>query len=204
MKITQKVRNVFRALLQASGPGNVKRRLWNDEFSRGRWSCLDATPGDCVYAYIEKYANRGSILDLGCGSGNTGNELDETKYRHYMGVDISDVAIGNAKRRSEEAGRIERNHFFQSDILTYVPTQQYDVILFRDSIYYLPGRKIKRTLNRYLTYLKGGGVVIVRIFNASGKCGRIIDVIESSFKVVEKYLSDQTKTVVVVFGPGDS
>lgn len=201
MYVIKKARNVLRGLLQAYATENMKRDLWNIEFSEGRWNCLDVTQGDCVYEHIEKYANNGSILDLGCGSGNTANELDETKYRQYMGIDISDVAIDKAKRRSEGSGRTEKNRFLQSDISSYMPAQQYDVILFRDSIYYLPRHKIKRILDRYGKYLKGRGVFIVRIFNTSGKYRTIIDTIESSFKIVEKYFSDQTKTVVLVFGP---
>ena len=201
MYITKKARNVLRGLLQAYATENIKRYLWNIEFSGSRWDCLDLTQGDCVYRYIEKYANNGSILDLGCGSGNTGTELDKTKYRQYMGVDISDMAIEKAQRRSEETGRAEKNRFFQSDILSYAPTQQYDLILLRDSIYYIPRQKIKAMLSRYMKYLKEGGVLIVRMFDGSGKHRTIVDTIERNFNIVERYSPDQSKTVIIVFRP---
>src|SRR5262245_18919549 len=100
MYLVRKVRNIVRGFLQAYGTTKVKRHLWNTEFSRGRWDCLDRTPCDCIYPYIEKYANNGSILDLGCGSGSTGSELDAIIYRYFIGVDISDVAIEKARRRA--------------------------------------------------------------------------------------------------------
>src|ERR1019366_1801099 len=199
MHLAQKARNVWRGLLQTRGTENVKRSLWNKEFTGGRWISLDNTPGDCVYAYVEKYARNGSILDLGCGSGNTGNELEAKTYRHYTGVEISDVAIEKARRRTEENRRADKNSYFQSDILSYAPTQQYDVILLREVIFYVPRAKIRSVLNRYSEYLKEGGVFIVRICNIAGKYKIFVDTIESNFLVVEKYVADQTTTAVIVF-----
>src|SRR5882672_10957138 len=162
MQPVRKIRNILRALLQGYGTESLKRRLWNVEFARGRWDCLDRTPGDCVYPYVEKYAKKGSILDLGCGSGSTGNELDPTTYQDYTGVDISDVAIEKAKKKTEENSRGDRNGYFQSDLFSYVPTTRYDVILFRDSIYYVPLRNVIPMLSRYSNHLKESGVFIVR------------------------------------------
>ena len=194
----RKVRNVLRGLLQAYGTRRVKRLLWNTEFSRGRWDGLDRSPGDCVYPYVEKYANQGSILDLGCGSGSTGNELAATAYREYTGVDISDVALAKARRRSAEDGRANKNSYLQADISSYVPAQQFDVILFRDSIYYIPRKKIKPLLDRYSKYLNQKGVFIVRMFNTSGKYKRIMDILLNNFEVVEKYSPDESSPAVMV------
>jgi SAM-dependent methyltransferase len=196
------MRNQVRAFLQAYGTKKVKKSLWNTEFSQGRWDCLESSIGDLVYPYIEKYTNHGSILDLGCGSGSTGNELDSRAYADYTGVDISDVAIEKARVRTKESGRADKNNYFQSDTLSYVPTRQFDVILYRDSIYYIRRAKIKPMLERYSKYLKKGGVFIVRMWSADGKYGPIVDIIERNFEVVEKHLSDQpAKTVVMVFRP---
>ena len=199
INLAGEVRNILRGVLQAYGTSNVKRHLWNREFSRGRWDCLDRTPGDCVYPYLEKYAANGSMLDLGCGSGSSGNELDQTKYRLYTGVDVSDVAIAKARRRTEENGRTAQNCYLQSDIFSYVPTQQYHVILFRDSIYYIPARRIKAMLDQYAKYLNDGGVFIVRMSNGSDKYKPIMDTIESNFEIVEKHLAVQPPAVVLVF-----
>ena len=149
MYLLRKAQDFLLWRLQAYGTPSIKKFLWNVQFSGGKWNCLNTTLGDCVYAYVEKYARDGSILDLGCGSGNTGNELEAKAYRHYTGVDISDVAIETAKRRSEDNRRADKNVYFQSDILDYAPTQPHDVILFRDSLYYVPAAKIRAILERY-------------------------------------------------------
>jgi 2-polyprenyl-6-hydroxyphenyl methylase/3-demethylubiquinone-9 3-methyltransferase len=196
-----KVRNAVRALLQAYGTSSLKKHLWDSEFSNGRWDCLDDTPCDCVYPYVEKYVNRGSILDLGCGSGSTANELDARSYRHYTGVDISDVAIEKARRRTRENGRTTQNDFVQSDIFSYAPGRLFDVILFRDSIYYVPWGRIAGMLNRYAGHLEKTGVFIVRIASVNGKYRAIVDTIESHFDVVERYVSEQPQAIVLIFRP---
>jgi SAM-dependent methyltransferase len=152
-----------------------------------------------VYPYIEKYANHGSILNLGCGSGSTGNELDANAYADYTGVDISNVAVEKARVRTEENRRADKNNYIQSDVFSYVPARQFDVILFRDSIYYIPRRKIKRMLDRYSGYLKEGGVFIVRMCSVSGRSKRVVDTIEGGFEVVEKNSPPQGNAAVFVF-----
>ena len=121
MFLARKMRNISRALLQVYGTKRVKRLLWNSEFAHGRWNALDSTPDDWIYPFIEKHARGGSILDLGCGSGNTGNELNPGAYSHYTGVDISDVAIDKARTRTQAHGRAETCRYLQSDIVDYVP-----------------------------------------------------------------------------------
>ncbi len=172
--------------------------LWNAEFSQARWDCLDTTVGDCVYSYIEKAATGGSILDLGCGSGSTANELSANTYRDYTGVDISDVAIDKARKRTEKNGRADKSRFFHSDISSYVPAQQFDVILFRDSIYYVARPRIRPMLDRYSKYLNQGGVFIVRM-DGGGKRGSIVEIIERNFDILEKHMHKQPDAVVLVF-----
>jgi SAM-dependent methyltransferase len=199
LKISQRVRNKVRGVLLAHGPKRIKRSLWNAEFARGRWDNLAQTHGDCLYQPLERYVNGGSILDLGCGSGNTGAELSANAYRDYTGVDISDVAIEAAKKRAQENGRSEKNRYIQWDISSYAPTQLFDVILFRDSIYYVAGQKLKGMLDRYSKCLNPGGVFIVRLWSGRGSYMGIVDFVEGNFAVVEKTVSGPSETVVLIF-----
>ena len=79
-------------------------------------------------------------------------------YQNYQGVDISEVALDKARQRSVALQRGACNRYAQSDILTYVPDQKFDLILFRECIYYIPEFKILGMLDRYAQYLKPGGV----------------------------------------------
>src|SRR5262249_53045963 len=177
---------ILRGMKQRWGSPAAKRVLWNKEFAQGRWDHINDTSGDVIYAYIEKYSKNGSILDLGCGSGNTGCEVRIDAYRNYTGVDISDVAIERATRRSQALGRSDKNRYYQSDIMAYRPTQKYDVILFRESIYYIPRRGIKETLDRYCQFLKEEGVFVIRC-SVTQQGEDILGSIGSEYRTVEKY-----------------
>jgi SAM-dependent methyltransferase len=200
MHVVQKVRNVTRGLLQRYGTAGIKRAMWNHEFARGRWTCLESTPADCVYPYLERYASAGDILDLGCGPGNTGNEMDVDAYRSYTGVDISDVAIEKARSRTAEQGRTRKNEYLQADIFTYTPPRPYDVVLFGDSLYYIPYQRIAGLLSRYADFLTARGVFIVRLFDVRGKHKAILETIEANFDVLEGRMY-HGQAYVVVFRP---
>jgi SAM-dependent methyltransferase len=178
-----------RGFLKSYGPSSVKKRLWDEEFSGGKWNFIDETAGDCVYPYLEKYAKKGSVLDLGCGPGNTANELKAAAYAKYVGVDVSEAALDKARTRSRVNGRDTKNQFAQGDFLKYVPTQQFDVILFRESMYHVPVGKVKWVLDRFAEYLAPRGVFIVRMNTTGGKLGRpkmMADIMASEFHVVER------------------
>lgn len=198
MFIIRKLNGVLRGALLLWGGTRIREYIWNREFSGGRWTCLEDTAGDCVYRLVEKYSNGGSILDLGCGSGNTGEELDISKYEAYIGVDVSGVAIRTARERAKASGKDKQNSYHQSDILKYVPYDKYDVILLRDSIYYLPVAKAKLLLDRYSVYLADNGVFVVRMYDRD-KAKKYVDHIQSNYKLVERYWPTTTKTGVLVF-----
>ena len=201
MQAHVRVRNAVRGLLQAYGTRAIKQHLWNTEFSSGHWDCLDDTRGDCVYRYLERYAGGGRILDLGCGSGTTALELNPACYRHYTGVDISEVAIQKARLRSPAFQQADEIEFRQGDIFSYVAGGPFEVILFRDSIYYVPHGRIAGMLRRYANYLSDTGVFIVRMASGRDAYGSIVETIESEFDVAETYASDDPKAFVIVFRP---
>jgi 2-polyprenyl-3-methyl-5-hydroxy-6-metoxy-1,4-benzoquinol methylase len=201
MRLARTVRNILRASLQKYGSEAAKRRLWNDEYATGRWNCLDNSGDRSAYLLVEKYANKGGILDLGCGTGTMGIALTREAYSFYTGLDLSDVAIDKAKQRALDNGCGDRNEFYRADILTYQATHKYKVILYGDSIYYIPQGKIVPMLERYSAFLADDGVFIARLFEASGKRLEIIDMIQTRFHVVESHLDQQTLAYLVVFRP---
>jgi SAM-dependent methyltransferase len=180
-----RTKNVLRGLVQRYGTESIKKYLWDYEFSSGRWNCLDNMNGDCVYRHVERHARGGSILDLGCGPGATGAELARHSYSSYTGVDISNIAVEKAIHRAQRDGRTDTNRYFQGDIGIYVPDKKHDLMLFGDSLYYLPWNSIPDTLERYAEHLTIGGVFIARIYGR--RFSRIMDAIESRFEVIERH-----------------
>jgi len=199
MSATQKLVNSLRGLLQRYGGESINRHIWNHQYGQGRWQCLETAVGDCVYPHVEKHASNGSILDLGCGPGAVGNELNAAAYNSYTGIDICDMAIEKAKRRTAENHRTDKNDYLRSDMFTYVPKQQYDVILFGDSMSYFPHRRIVEMLRRYCRYLKPGGVIVVRNWVQRRRQQTAVRNIEKNFEVLEKGFYHESELVVLVF-----
>lgn len=195
--------------IMSYGPTSIKKRLWDREFSGTKWNFLDNTVGDCIYPHLEKYSKNGSILDLGCGPGNTANELAANAYTTYVGVDISEAALAKAVARTEKNGRADKNSFACSDFLGYAPTQKFDVILFRESMYHVPFGQILPILDQYAKHLKSGGVFIVRLYAGDIATGKIkprvtvkIDLIKKEFDIVESTEYDTPgRPTVLVFRP---
>ena len=194
MYIVDRTAQFVRGFLLSYGPSGVKKRFWNKEYSEEKWAFAYDTVGDCIYPHLEKYTEDAAILDIGCGSGNTATEM-AGHYRSYLGLDISEAALATARRRSQECGRGDKNRFACGDFLAYVPPGQYDVILFRESLYHVPLGKIKSTLDRYSAYLNKDGVVVIRLFVSSAdrpigedkhRPAAMLRIIDTEFDVLEK------------------
>lgn len=204
MDIKRRPFTFLRSIVKSYGPSKLKKTLWDEEFVGGKWDFIDNTAGDCVYPFLEKYANKGAILDLGCGPGNTANELAIEAYCTYVGVDISEAALEKGNKRSLANNRGDKNSFIQGDFINYVPTQQFDLILFRESMYHVPISKIKPMLDGYSQYLRERGVFVVRMDITGGKLGRpraMVGVIEREFEIAEKQDFPESGGTVIVFRP---
>jgi len=206
MYIVERTLTFVRGFLMSYGPSNIKKALWDKEFSGTKWDFIDNTVGDCVYPPLEKYAQGGDILDLGCGPGNTANELSADAYRTYIGVDISEAALAKAVKRTADSGRAEKNSFVCSDFLGYTPTKEFDIILLRESMYHIPYGQVLEILEKYSKSLKKSGVFIVRLFAGDHRPGKIkhrvtrkLELIKREFDIVEsrQYESPGLPTVLV-------
>jgi len=209
MYIVRRTLTFVQGFLTSYGPSSIKKKLWDRDFSSGKWDFIDDTAGDCVYPFLEKYANHGNILDLGCGPGNTANELTSDAYKTYIGVDISAAALEKAVRRTKENGRADKNSFVVSDFLGYAPSQDFDIILFRESLYHVPYGQVKPILDKYSKHLKTGGVFIVRLYAGDERPGvikprviRKMDLIKNNFDIVEyRRFDTPALPTVLVFRP---
>jgi len=208
MYIVRRTLTFVRGFLLSYGPTNAKKAVWNREFSGDKWNFIDDTPNDCVYTHLEEYARGGDILDLGCGPGNTANEIADNAYRTYIGVDISESALAKGVKRTNESGRARKNSFVCSDFLSYMPTRKFDVVLFRESLYHVPYGQILSLLDKYSQHLKSRGVFIVRLY-LGDQTGRVkyrvkrkVDLIKRKFEVVQVRQYDAPGIpVVLVFRP---
>lgn len=208
MYLIERTLKFTRGFLLSYGPTPIKKVFWEQEFSSGKWDFIDNTANDCVYLHLNRFAENKTVLDLGCGPGNTANEM-APGYRRYVGVDISEEALAKGRRRSEANGRGFQNTFEQGDFINYVPSEKYDVILFREAMYHVPIGKIKSMLDRYSNHLTDDGVFIVRMYLQDPKTGKpknrpaaMVDIIASEFDVIENSrYPQQSGSAVIVFRP---
>ena len=209
MHIVERTKIFVQGFLASYGPSRIKKRIWDKDFASNKWNFIDNTVGDCVYPHLEKYARNGNILDLGCGPGNTANELNSGVYLTYTGIDISEVALAKAAKRTQETGRTDKNSFVCSDFLGYSPTKEFDIILFRESLYHVPYGQVLKILEKYSKHLKKSGVFIVRLYLGDHRPGKVkfrvkrkIDLIKREFDVLESPQYDTPGIpIVLVFRP---
>jgi trans-aconitate methyltransferase len=183
--------NIARGLVQLYGTATLKRRLWDWEFRRGHWRCLDDTPDDPAYPYLTQYANHGRILDLGCGPGSAGRHLDPALYQTYVGVDVSNVAIEQARRTNNRS----QNTYVQADFFEYRPDNPCDVILLGDSLYYIPLRETLGMLRKYHEYLTSSGVFIVKM-HTTPAFQPFFQMIRNHFRIVAQHVHDPVTIVI--------
>ena len=137
---------------------------WNSRYRTGR-GAGDGSKGRLlafkirtVQRIIDKYKSE-SIVDIGCGDGTIANGLSINKY---VGLDVSRIAIDNAKKK---AGRIGR-------VFSYYDPERYtleglnaDVALSLDVLIHIDGRK--REL--HLKHLFGLARKIVVVYAVDGE-----------------------------------
>jgi SAM-dependent methyltransferase len=185
------------------GSQTAKQRVWDAEYRSGKWdsggSKRSVVP-DPIYQVLDRYSVGARILDLGCGAGLTTFEM-RSAFREYVGVDVSDVAIASANRdASLDPTYAAKTRFCVGDISDFAPVGAFDVILFRESIYYLPTHQIKKALDHYGLSLSENGVFIFRLCNRY-KYSAIVDLLERNLRIHEKFTPDGSKTVIIVCSP---
>lgn len=156
----------FRGLIKRYAPTFLKQMSWESEFKRGRHlHTLSADYRSRICDSIESHCRNGDVLDLGCSDGHIGFGLNLSKYASYTGVDISETAVREAgeKTRSIAPARTTKNTFVCADIGKYTPATSFDLILFKDSLYYFTARELPLVLEHYRAFLKPGGLFLVEM-----------------------------------------
>ena len=194
------------AILKRFGSSRIKQHIWDEEFVAGKWDYMDGQASDfsqqrdVVLDVVDKYSTGGDILDLGCGIGRTGFEIASV-YRSYVGVDISEVAVQKAKAILEnDVARAKQNRYLVADIAKFVPDRLFQVILFRESVYYFSIRVVPKIFRRYANYATPNGVIILRLHDR-GKYERIVEHVETNYRVLERRLQDGGNGIVIAFAP---
>jgi 2-polyprenyl-3-methyl-5-hydroxy-6-metoxy-1,4-benzoquinol methylase len=142
-------------------PIEDQRRFWN------RWNLDARCPdhlnqwtvlrGDAILRMLSSLAlQQPRIIDLGCGTGWLTEKL--AAYGAVTGVDLSDEAVAEARRRAPHVAYIAAN-FFEVPL----PEAQFDVVISQDVLAHVADQRGYVALAARL--LKPGGHMIVTTTN---------------------------------------
>jgi SAM-dependent methyltransferase len=103
----------------------------------------------------------GTILDVGCGGGETVRKLAETNpHSRVYGIDYSEDSVAVAVKRNAQgirAGRVDIRHGEVSDLP--FPEGMFDLVLAVETHYFWPD--LASDIKEILHVLKGGGTLLV-------------------------------------------
>lgn len=136
--------------------GQYKNGTWDYLWSIGELARFSVVAGYCRFL-----RPGGAILEVGCGEGVLQDRLDRSMYRRYVGVDLSEEAIAKARTRIAQTPNSSAS-FVVADALGYAPSEQFDVIIFNESLEYFadPGSVVQR----YEPFLTPNGLFIASVF----------------------------------------
>lgn len=161
----ERIKDMARAMvfgLIGYRPQRVTPETWDQEYRSGQWEYLrrmDSLAGLISILGYCQYLNPASILDVGCGEGLLAEKLKVLPYTSYLGIDVSREAIASAAARLGDA----RSHFAVAEAESFQSQTRFDVIVFNQSLYYLPDPA--RVMAHYRALLAPQGRIIVSMIH---------------------------------------
>jgi 2-polyprenyl-3-methyl-5-hydroxy-6-metoxy-1,4-benzoquinol methylase len=174
----------LRAWEAADGRGDVPKDKdgWERQYESGVWSYLGEIGELSHYSVIVGYAAYlrpgARVLDVGCGHGVLHERWLAKGYRRYVGIDISEVAVGRLRERE-----IADAEFVAADAETFEPGETFDVVVFNESITYF--KDPVAGFARYVQALAPGGIVIVSCHQQSERAQAILRTLERTWRVLD-------------------
>ena len=143
-----------------------RKYRFNLEYAGKQWESLrdleDLSRYSLIIGYTRFFFPQGRLLDLGCGEGILHERYHPSDYSAYLGIDISDVAIENARKKSNEKSNFQVGNIDKLDI-----EGKYDAIIFNESLYYAQNKL--RSVQSILKNLGDGGIIIISNYNNRGE-----------------------------------
>ncbi len=173
-------------------PAWLRSLAFDEKYRQGDWSFKDEG-SDELPSVIRKYLHAGDLLILGCGGASILGSFDPAEFTSVLGVDLSSEAVQLASRF---AGK---NILFQTgDMVTFQCPGNYDVILFAESLYYVPALQRQALLKRLAGHLKPGGVCVVTLAQPK-RYHAIIELVRTHFQMVEDHQFANSERHLLVF-----
>jgi len=138
------------------------RDVLDAQYTRGSWDYLwgaaELPRFSVVVGRCHELNPAARILEIGCGEGILRARMDRSRIARFVGVDLSREAI----RRATEAGSDDSTAFVCADATTYVPDEQFDIVVFNECLEYFDDPI--GVARRYEASLAEGGAFVVSMF----------------------------------------
>ena len=163
-------------------PMGQGQSLLDAQYASAEWDYLrsieEAPRFGIVSAYCRLLATNGALLEVGCGEGFLLEQLDRSRYRHFTGIDISEVAIQRARALEDD-----RTVFVRAEAEDYTPDRTFEVIVFNEVLEYFD--EPLELVRRYEPFLAPGGHFVASMFAApvTSRSQRIWKRLESRYEV---------------------
>ncbi len=158
-----------------------RERRWNTQYAAGVWDRLGDLDEMAHYAVIAGYVaalkRGGAMLDIGCGDGVLLAQLRGV-YGAYLGVDFAEP-IARAQSRHAATPAVQ---FAVSDINEFTTHDQFDVLVFNESLYYL--HEPLRGAQRYAQLLAPDGVLVISM-HVTPRTTALWTEIDAAFRVLD-------------------
>ena len=184
LPLTARIARAIRRVL-----GIDRERRWNTQYAAGKWDRLGDLDEMAHYAVLAGYVTAikpgGALLDIGCGDGVLLSQLRGV-YGAYLGIDFAEP-IARAQSRHAATPSVQ---FAVSDINEFATRDQFDVIVFNESLYYL--HEPLRGLQRYAQFLAPDGVLLISM-HVTPRTTALWTEIDAAFCVVDAVTVTNTR-----------
>ena len=160
------------------GPDFLRKLAFDEKYRSGIWNFPGESAGE-LGLVVRRYLRKGDLLVMGCGGASILEGLEADGLNSALGVDLSEEALRLASRYTSK-----KVSFQQINMMDFVSSRSFDVILFSESLNYVPAVLQKPFLGRMVEYLKPGGVLIVTLAQAK-RYKAILERIRLNFAVLE-------------------
>ena len=147
-------------------PVHMNREQWNASYAQKNMDYLGELPELLRYSALAGLVHHffpdghSHILDVGCGTGLFRHHLRYYPFGSYEGIDLSDVAITEAKAAYQHDARTV---FRQGDVATYpCAGATFDLVILQEILYYF--EHPKSIVDRYAEALAPGGILLMSLY----------------------------------------
>lgn len=134
---------------------------WQSKYAHLHQQYFTAVMAPSLVQFIKsKGLLKGNVLDYGCGAGHMLEQLIKQPGTNFYGLDFSEDSINEARKRT--AGNTNLKELVFADHLpTGFANEQFDTILFIETIEHLQDDMLQQTMQELFRILKPGGKIFI-------------------------------------------